>query len=53
MFCCAFILNLQSPCLEERGGCFAYFVYLVSRDYCVALPRGAMGLSAVCDYGIS
>ena len=20
---------------------------------CVALPRGAMGLSAVCDYGIS
>ena len=28
------------------------FVFLVSRDGCVALPRGAMGLSSVCDYGI-
>ena len=26
---------------------------LVSRDCCVALPRGAMGLSVVCDCGIS
>ena len=26
---------------------------LVSRDSCVAPPRGAMGLSAVCDCGIS
>ena len=26
---------------------------LVSRDCCVALSRGAMGLSAVCDCGIS
>ena len=26
---------------------------LVSRDGCVALPRSAMGLSAVCDCGIS
>ena len=25
------------------------FVFLVSRGCCVALPRGAMGLSAVCD----
>ena len=25
----------------------------VSRDCFVALPRGAMGLSAVCDCGIS
>ena len=25
----------------------------MSRDGCVALPRGAMGLSAVCDCGIS
>ena len=29
------------------------FVFLVSRDGCVALPRGAMGLSAGCDCGIS
>ena len=37
---------------EERAGCFAWFVFLVFRDGCVALPRGAMGLSSVCDYGI-
>ena len=29
------------------------YVFLVSRDCCVALPRDAMGLSAVCDCGIS
>ena len=38
---------------EERAGCFAWFVFLVSRGGCVALPRGAMGLSAVFDCGIS
>ena len=38
---------------EERAGCSAYFVFLVSRDCCVALPRDAMGLSSVCDCGIS
>ena len=39
--------------VEERAGCFAWFVILVSRDCCVALPRCAMDLSAVCDCGIS
>ena len=29
------------------------FVFLVSRDCCVALPQGATGMSAVCDCGIS
>ena len=38
---------------EERAGCFAWFVFLVSRCCCVALTHGAMGLSAVCDCGIS
>ena len=38
---------------EERVGCFAWFVFLVPRDGCVALPRGAIGVSAVCDCGIS
>ena len=38
---------------EERAGCFAWFVFLVSCDCCVALPRGAMGLSEVCDCGSS
>ena len=32
---------------EERDGCFALFVFLVSRDCCVALPGDAKGLSAV------
>ena len=47
------LLNSNHLDGEERAGCFALFVFLVSRDYCVALPRGAMGLSAVCDCGIS
>ena len=38
---------------EERTGCFALFVSLVSRDCCVALPYDAMGLSAICDGSIS
>ena len=38
---------------EERAGCFAWFVFLASCGCCVALPRDAMGLSAVCDCGIS
>ena len=38
---------------EEGAGCFAWFVLLLSCYCCVALPRGAMGLSAVCDCGIS
>ena len=32
---------------------FALFVFLVSRDYCVALPHDATGLSSVCECGIS
>ena len=31
----------------------AEFVFLVSRDSCMALSRAATGLSAVCDCGIS
>ena len=38
---------------EERAGWFALFVFLVSCDCCVALPRDATSLSAVCDCGIS
>ena len=39
--------------MGKRAGCFALFVFLVPRDCCVALPIGAMCLSAVCDCGIS
>ena len=38
---------------EERVGCFAWFVLLVSSDCCMALPRGSMGLSAISECGIS
>ena len=33
--------------------CFALFVFLMSRDCCVALPHDVMGLSAVYGCGIS
>ena len=40
---------------EEKSGCFAIIAFQM---YCyykcsVALPRGALGWSAVCDCGIS
>ena len=39
---------------EERDGCFTLFVFLVSRDWCVALPHhDDTGLSAVLGCGIS
>ena len=38
----------------RRGvSCFACIVFLVSRSGWPALPRGVVGLSAVCDCGIS
>ena len=54
MFCCM-LLYVRSIHLdgEEKTACFASLVFLVSHDCCVALPRGAMGLTAVCDCGIS
>ena len=36
---------------EERADCFALFVFLVSRDCCVAPIQDGMGLSAVYDCG--
>ena len=38
---------------EEKAGCSACFVPLLYCDCFVALPRGAMDLSAVCDCCIS
>ena len=36
--------------MGKREGCLlAKFVFLLSRDCCVAIPLSAMGLSAVCD----
>ena len=41
------------PWDDLQAGCFAWFVFLLSRGGVAALPRGAVGLSAVCDCGIS
>ena len=50
-----YLLNCHVVSLdgEERAGCFALLVFLVSRDCCVALPHDVTGLSAVCDCGIT
>ena len=58
VFCCALLCVHSSFAIilmgkRERAGCFALFVFLVSCDCCMALPRDATGLSAVCDRGIS
>ena len=37
---------------KERADCFALFVFLVSRDCCVALPHNTTDLSTVYDCGI-
>ena len=55
MVCCTFLyLSSSFPIIliGKRAGCFAYFVFFVVRDCCVALPCGAMGKSADCDCGI-
>ena len=43
------VLVLNNFDVEERAGRFALFVFLVSRDCCVALPHDVTVLSAVCD----
>ena len=56
VFCCALLCVPSgfAVVLVGRGaGCFAWFVFLVSCGCCVALPPGAVGLSVVCDCGIS
>ena len=56
MFCCA-LLCVRSGfaiILFGREELVAWLVCLhVPRGFCVALPRGAMGLSVVCDCGSS
>ena len=60
MFCYTlfYVHSSFAVVLVERGGLVALLslsclVFLVSRDGCVALPHGAMALSAVCGCGIS
>ena len=47
------ILVLQSSWWGRESWLLCLVVFLVSRDGGAALPRGATGLSAVCDCGIS
>ena len=55
MFCCTLLYVHSSIAIILMGKreLIALLVFLVSRDGWVALPRGATGLSAVCDCGIS
>ena len=51
MLCCTLLYVHSSFAIILMGK--RELVALVPRDCCVALPRGAMGLSAVCDCDIS
>ena len=59
VFCCALLCVRSGVSVVSGGGggggllCLVWFVFLVSRGGWAALPRGASGLSAVCDCGIS
>ena len=52
MFCCALLCVHSSFAIISKGKS-ALFVFLVPHDGCLALPRDTMGLTAVCDGGIS
>ena len=56
MFCCALLYAHFSFAIIFMGKrelvALLCFVFLVSRDYCVA-PHNATWLSAACDCGIS
>ena len=56
MFCCTLLYvhsSIAIMLMGKRELVALLNLYLVSCDGRVALPRGAMGLSAVCDCGIS
>ena len=57
MFCCTLLCVHSSISIILMGKrelvALLGFVFLVSRGGRAALPRGATGLSAVCDCGIS
>ena len=56
MSCCALLCVHSSFAITSIGKrelvALFFFVFLVSRGCCVALPHGSRGLSAVCDCGI-
>ena len=52
MFCCTLLYVPSSFAIILMGKKELVALFSLSSG-CVALPRGAMGLSAVCDCGIS
>ena len=52
MFCCTllYVHSSFSIILMGKRGLVAF---MMSRNGCIALPRSFMGVSAVCDCGIS
>ena len=57
MFCCTLLYVQSSFAIILMGKRESWLLCLVglpvARDGCVALPRGVMGVPAVCDCGIS
>ena len=54
MFCCALLYVHSSFAIILMGkGELVALLSCSSHDCCMALHQGAMGLSAVCDCGIS
>ena len=53
LFCCTLLFVPSSFAIILMGKRKLVALISLSRDCCVALSRGAMGLSAVCDCGIS
>ena len=47
-------IEIERSLVRGRGTSIPIiYLFLVSRDCCVALPHGAEGLSAVCDCSIT
>ena len=57
MFCCMLLYIHSNFAIILMGKrelvALLGFIFLVAHDGCVALPRGGMGMFAVCDCGIS
>ena len=53
MFCCTLLYVHSSFAITLMGKRELVALLSLSRECCVALPCGAIGLSAVCDCGIS
>ena len=53
MFCCAFLFVYSNVAIILMMKRELVALLTLSRDFCVAFPGGAMGLSSVCDCDIS